>query len=119
MPTGEKQKAERQNRRKLKKEKKTVASLQDITAEAMLLAKIEENSRLPDKKQNRYWRLRRKREDEMLTDEELKEYQSLVQEWEARNVKRIEALIVLAKQRGTTLRGIVAELGLKGAQGDF
>jgi hypothetical protein len=114
----DRKKAERQKPRKLKKAQKNVAPVSDITVEATLLAKIDENSHLPDKKQERYWQLRRKREDEMLTDEELTEYQSLVQEWEARNVKRIEALIALAEQRETTLRGVMTELSLKGAEDD-
>jgi hypothetical protein len=82
--------------------------------EAALLSCIEENSRLPTAEQRRYERLRRKCERRTLTERELTEYQSLLQQLEARNVKRIEALIALAKRRGTTLRGIMAELGLKG-----
>lgn len=82
--------------------------------EAALLASIKENSRLPDVEQKRYERLRRKCERRTLTEKELAEYQSLLQKLEARNVKRVEALIALAKKRGTTLRGIMAELGLKG-----
>lgn len=81
--------------------------------EAALLACIGENSRLPVMEQRCYERLRRKFERRMLTEHELAEYQSLLQQLEARNVKRIEALIILAQWRGTTLRGIMAELGLK------
>lgn len=81
--------------------------------EAALLARVEENSRLPATEQRRYERLRRKCERRTLTECELAEYQSLLQQLEARNVKRIEALIALAKRRGTTLRGIMAEIGLK------
>ena len=87
--------------------------------EHLLLAEIEANSRLPDQKQHRYWLLRRKREDETLTDAELQELQSLNHEWETRNVKRVEALCALAEHRGTTLRGVMAELGLKGSHRDF
>jgi hypothetical protein len=83
--------------------------------ERVLLARIEENSHLPVTEQRRYERLRRKCERRTLNESELAEYQSLLQQLEARNVKRIEALIALAKRRGTTLRGIMAELGLKGA----
>ncbi len=82
--------------------------------EANLLACVEENSRLPAAEQRRYERLRRKCERRTLTERELTEYQSLLQQLEARNVKRIEALIALAKRRGTTLRGVMAQLGLKG-----
>lgn len=87
--------------------------------EAALLVRISENSHLPDMEQRRYERLRRKCEQRTLTESELAEYQSLLQQLEARNVKRIEALIALAKRRGTTLRAITAELGLKGADDDF
>jgi hypothetical protein len=83
--------------------------------EAALLAAIEENSRLPATEQRRYERLRRKCERRMLTAHELAEYQLLLQQLEARNVKRVEALIALAQRRGTTLRGIMAELGLPSA----
>ena len=87
--------------------------------EQALLAKIRTNSHLSDKKQKRYWQLRRKCEDETLTNAELKEYQLLNQEWETRNVKRVEALVALAEQRGMTLHCVMTELGLQGAQCDF
>jgi hypothetical protein len=74
--------------------------------EAVLLTAIEENSCLPATEQRRYERLRRKCERRMLTAPELAEYQLLLQQLEARNVKRVEALIALAQRRGTTLRGI-------------
>ena len=80
--------------------------------EAALLATIEENSRLPAAEQRRYERLRRKCERRALTEHELAEYQRLLQQLEARNVKRVEALIALAQRRGTTLRDIMTELGL-------
>jgi len=87
--------------------------------EAALLACISENSRLPAAEQQRYEFLRRKCEDKTLTEIELTEYQSLLRHLEARNVKRIEALVALAQQRGTTLRGIMTELGLKGDDDAF
>jgi len=80
--------------------------------EVALLAHIEENSRFPAAVQRRYEQLRRKCKRRTLTERELTEYQVLLQQLEARNVKRIEALITLAQQRGTTLRGIMAELGI-------
>ena len=85
---------------------------QQAEEEAALLAHIEENSRLPAAEQRRYEQLRRKRERTTLTEGELTAYQALLQQLEARNVKRIEALIALAQRRDTTLRGIMAELGL-------
>jgi hypothetical protein len=85
---------------------------QPADEEAALLACIQENSRLPATEQRRYEQLRRKRTRKTLTERELGEYQALLQQFEARNVKRIEALIALAQRRGTTLRGVMAELGL-------
>jgi hypothetical protein len=83
--------------------------------EAVLLAAIEENSRLPAAEQRRYERLQRKCERHTLTTQELAEYQALLQQLEARNVKRVEALIALAQQRGTTLQSLMADLGLRSA----
>jgi hypothetical protein len=85
---------------------------QQNEGEAELLARIEENSRLPPAEQRRYEQLRRKCERRTLTERELAEYQALLQQLEARNVKRIEALIALGQRRGTTLRGVMKELGL-------
>jgi hypothetical protein len=82
--------------------------------EAKLLACIKENSRLSAADQRRYERLRRKRERMDLTESEFAEYQSLIQQLEARNVKRLEALLALAQKRGTTLRGLMKELSLPG-----
>ena len=81
--------------------------------EASLLAIIQENSQLPEKEQQRYQQLWRKCEDETLSEEELAEYQALLTQLEARNLKRVEALIALAQARGKTLREIIVELGLK------
>jgi hypothetical protein len=88
---------------------------QQANEEAVLLAAIAENSHLPAAKQRRYERLRRKCEHKTLTAPELTEYQVLLQQLEARNVKRIKALVALAQQRGTTLEGIMAELDLPSA----
>jgi hypothetical protein len=80
--------------------------------EVTLRAAIEENSRLLAAEQRRYERLRRQCERKTLTELELTEYQLLLQQLEARNVKRVEALMALAQRRSTTLRGIMAALGL-------
>jgi hypothetical protein len=80
--------------------------------EAKLLSCIKENSRLPAADQRRYERLRQKHERADLTEREFAEYQSLLQQLEARNVKRLEALLALAQKRGTTLRSLMKELGL-------
>ena len=65
---------------------------------------------MPLAEQERYEELRRKCELTTLTEHELAEYQSLLQQLEDQNVKRIEALSALEQRRGTTLRGIMAEL---------
>ena len=72
--------------------------------EASLLAIIQENSQLPKKEQERYQELWRKCENETLSEDELIEYQTLLSQLEARNLKRIEALITLAQGRGKTLK---------------
>ena len=86
----------------------------EVPEEAPLLASIRENSRLPEKEQQRYQELWHKCEDETLSEAELAEYHQLLSKLEARNVKRIETLITLGKMRGKTLKQIMAELGLKG-----
>ena len=78
-----------------------------------LLASIEENSHLPPPEQQRYERLRRKCERETLSGRELATYQDLLQQLEVRNAKRLAALIALAQLRGTTLRDLMAQLGLQ------
>lgn len=82
-----------------------------------MLKAIEEHSRLPDAEQERYEELRHKFDQEILNEQEFMEYQSLLQQLEVRNVKRIEALVALAQRRGKTLRGIMVELGLKEESG--
>lgn len=86
-----------------------------INKEKKLLVCIQENTRLPDPHQHRYERLRRKCERQTLTEGELEEYQSLVQQLESRNAKRLGALISLAKYRGTTVPALMADLGLQNA----
>ena len=91
----------------------------EVAEETPLLGSIRENSRLPEKEQRRYQQLWHKCENETLSEEELVEYQTLLSKLEARNVKRIEALIALAQMRGKTLREVMAELGLKEESGAF
>ena len=94
-------------------------SQKQTNKEAFLLATIQENSQLPKKEQQRYQQLWRKCEDETLSEDELIEYQALLSQLEAQNLKRIEALIVLAQSRGKTLGEITAELGLKEGNNAF
>lgn len=91
----------------------------EVPEEVPLLASIRENSRLPEKEQQRYQELWRKCENETLSETELAEYHKLLSKLEARNVKRIESLITLAEMRGKTLEQVMAELGLKKENGGF
>ena len=91
----------------------------EVPEEAPLLASIRENSRLPEEEQRRYQELWRKCEDETLSEAELAEYHKLLSKLEARNVKRIKALITLGEMRGKTLKQVMAELGLKRENGGF
>lgn len=77
---------------------------QDIDKEKSLLAIIQENSQLPEKDQARYQHLLRKCESKTITLEELAEYQTLSNQLETRNLKRIEALIALAQIKGRHYR---------------
>ena len=87
--------------------------------ETFLLATIQENSQLPEKEQQRYQQLWHKCENETLSEDELTEYQWLLSQLEARNLKRIEALVALAQSRGKTLGEITTELGLKEGNNAF
>lgn len=82
-----------------------------VEEEVLLLARIEENSRLPAAKQRRFNRLRRKHQTESLTAVELAELQGFWQQVERMNVRRLEALHQLAQRRGTTLRTLMREFG--------
>ena len=90
-----------------------------LMEEIALLTTIRKNSQLPEKEQERYQELWRKCEDETLNEDELTEYQALLSQLEARNLKRIEALITLAQSRGKTLGEVTTELGLKEGSNAF
>lgn len=81
-------------------------------SDAAILAFIRKNSQLPEKENRRYWQLRRKHEDETLSDTEQSEYQELIRQLEIMNVNRLEALAVLGQRWGKPVREIMAELGL-------
>lgn len=85
---------------------------QQVDEEAVLLACIEENSRLPAMQQRRFNRLRRKRQTGTLTKAEEVELQTLWRHVEQMNVARLEALTNLAQRRGTNVRALMQELGL-------
>ena len=83
-----------------------------ITEEAICLAKIEKNSRLPLQKQQHFDLLRGKLHAETLTHSEEIELQNLWQNVEQMNAKRLEALIELSQKRGIHLRALMDELGI-------
>ena len=82
------------------KHNKDWTQAQDIDQEKSLLAIIQANSQLPEKDQARYQHLLRKCESKTISLEELAEYQTLTNQLETRNLKRIEALIALAQIKG-------------------
>ncbi len=81
-------------------------------SDADILAFIRKNSQLPEKENRRYWQLRRKREDETLSDIEMPEYEELITRLDAMNTKRLEALAILVRRWGKPVKKIMAELGL-------
>ena len=85
-----------------------------MTEEAICLAKIEKNSRLPLQKQRRFDLLRGKLHlTETLTHDPRKSnYNNLWQSVEQMNAKRLEALIELSQKRGIHIRTLMDELGI-------
>jgi hypothetical protein len=80
--------------------------------EETLLARIEDNSNLPPSEQRRFNRLRHKRRTGVLTETEEKELQAQWRRVEQMNVRRLEALIELARRRGLSVRTLMRRLGL-------
>ena len=87
--------------------------------EAPLLARIQENSRLPEAEQRRFDQLRHKHQAEGLTASEEAELQGLWQRVEQMNVARLEALTRLAHHRNTDVRRVMRELGIPADPGVF
>ena len=81
-------------------------------SDATIVAFIKKNSQLPQKANRRYWQLRRKREDETLSENELPEYEEFIRQLDAMNIKRLEALAILVQRWGKPVTEIMAELGL-------
>lgn len=77
-----------------------------------LLARIRINSRLPEAAQRRYNRLRRKRQDETITQAELSDLRILNSRLEWMSGERLEALIELARLRHTDVQTLMRELGI-------
>ncbi len=80
--------------------------------ESDLIARIKLNSRLPDTAQRRFNRLRRKLQDETISEPELTELQELWRQVERMNVERLKALVELARRRGTDVEKLMSEMGL-------
>lgn len=81
--------------------------------EQALLEAVE--GRLPAETQSRLDTLREKGREETLTPAEQAELLSFVQQVERRDLARVEALVDLARQRGTTVSALLHELGLETA----
>jgi 5'-deoxynucleotidase YfbR-like HD superfamily hydrolase len=80
--------------------------------EQKFLRTIRENSQLPPKKQRRFNQLRRKLQNETISERDYEELLSLWQEVERRNVERLRALIELAKLRGVSVQELMRQLGI-------
>lgn len=87
--------------------------------EEELLRVIKENSQLPPEKQKRFNRLRRKLQNETITEKEREELLAMWQELERRNIVRLEALIKLAQKRKVSVRELMEQLGIGENRGVF
>ena len=74
---------------------------------------IRNNLELSEKENQRYWQLRRKCDNETLTDNELLEYQELVRQLTIINTKRLEGIAILVHRWETPAEEIIAKFGLK------
>jgi hypothetical protein len=82
--------------------------------ESTLLKKIAD-TRLSNKKLERFRLLQKKSEQEALSRKEQEEWLELVEEVEKRDTKRLQLLGQLARLRKVPLRDLVKEMGLKAA----
>jgi len=87
--------------------------------EEELLRVIKENSQLPPEKQKRFNRLRRKLQNETITEKEREELLAMWQELDRRNIVRLEALIKLAQKRKVSVRELMEQLGIGENRGVF
>lgn len=78
-----------------------------------VVAYIKKNLKLPNQENRRYWQLRRKSDDESLTDKELPEYQELVRQLTILNTRRLEGIAILAHRWEMPAEEIIAKFGLK------
>jgi len=79
--------------------------------EADLLAVVQHP--LPPEQQQRLDELRDRLESETLTDAERTELLEMIERIEAADVKRAEALLALAENRGVSVRRLMQDLGLE------
>ena len=79
--------------------------------EADLLAVVQHP--LPPEQQQRLDELRDRLESETLTDAERTELLEMIERIEAADVKRAEALLALAENRGVSVRRLLQDLGLE------
>jgi len=79
--------------------------------EADLLAVVQHQ--LPPEQQQRLDELRDRLESETLTDAERTELLDMIERIEAADVKRAEALLALAENRGVSVRRLLQDLGLE------
>jgi hypothetical protein len=87
--------------------------------ESALLARIQENSRLPEAEQRRFDQLRRRRQAEAFTGSEEAELQALWQRVEQMNVARLQALTRLAQRRNIEVKALMREIGIAEEPGVF
>ena len=78
-----------------------------------VMAYIKRNLKLPEKENSRYWQLRRKSDNETLTDEQLSEYQELVRQLTILNTKRLEGIAILVHRWEQPAEEIIAKFGLR------
>ncbi len=97
-------------------QKKDVFLDEELDADASddeVVAYIRKNLKLPDQENRRYWQLRRKSVAESLTDDELPEYQELVQQLTILNTRRLEGVAILVHRWKMPAEEIIAKFGLK------
>ena len=75
-------------------------------------------TRLPAAEERRFKRLIGKSERGTLTSKELETYRSLARQAERINVKRVEALVELARIRGKPARIVMQEIGWESGEDD-
>ncbi len=78
-----------------------------------VMAYIKRNLKLPEKENRRYWQLRRKSDNETLTDDQLPEYQELVRQLTILNTKRLEGIAILVRRWEQPAEEIIAKFELR------